>query len=84
MSEEAPTAAAMTHYIVSSIVDDKEAVRVDEVPAEDGVVHIEVRVADGELGRVIGRRGRVAQSIRTVVRAAGSKDGTEIQLDFVD
>jgi predicted RNA-binding protein YlqC (UPF0109 family) len=41
-------------------------------------------VAPGELGRVIGRRGRTAQSIRTVVRAAASRDGVEIDVDFVD
>ena len=47
-------------------------------------VFLEVRVGEGDLGRVIGRRGRTAQSIRTVVRAAASRDGVSIDVDFVD
>ena len=45
---------------------------------------IEVRVAPGDMGRVIGKRGRIAQSIRTVVRAAAVRDGVEVDVDFVD
>ena len=41
-------------------------------------------VADGDMGRVIGRRGRVANAIRTIVRAAAVRDETEIDVDFVD
>ena len=41
-------------------------------------------VADGDMGRVIGRRGRVANAIRTIVRAAAVNDETEIDVDFVD
>ena len=47
-------------------------------------VLLEVRVAPGELGRVIGRRGRTAQSIRTVVRAAATRDDITVDVDFVD
>ncbi|NBQ45520.1 MAG: KH domain-containing protein [Actinobacteria bacterium] len=43
-----------------------------------------LRVADGDLGRVIGRRGRTAQSIRAVVRAAASRDNAEVDVDFLD
>ncbi len=45
---------------------------------------IEVHVAPGDMGRVIGKRGRIAQSIRTVVRAAAVRDGAEVDVDFVD
>jgi predicted RNA-binding protein YlqC (UPF0109 family) len=45
---------------------------------------LEVKVGPGDLGRVIGRRGRTAQSIRTLVRAAAAKDGREVDVDFVD
>ena len=41
-------------------------------------------MAEGDMGRVIGRRGRVANSIRTIVRAAASKDGSPIDVEFVD
>jgi predicted RNA-binding protein YlqC (UPF0109 family) len=47
-------------------------------------VRLEVRVGPGDLGRVIGRRGRTAQSIRTVVRAAAVRDGVEVDVDFAD
>jgi hypothetical protein len=79
----APTAKAVLAHIVKSIVDDPDTVTVDEV-ANGNKARFDVRVGPGELGRVIGRRGRTAASIRTVARAAASKDGTEIDIEFVD
>lgn len=79
----APVATAVLTHIVRSIVDDPEAVDVSAVP-DDGAVVLEVRVGPGDLGRVIGRRGRTAMSIRTVVRAAAVTDGVDIDVDFVD
>ena len=67
---DAPTAAAVLTHIVTSIVDDPDAVRVDTLRQTVASVRLDVRVGPGDLGRVIGRRGRTAQSIRTVVRAA--------------
>jgi len=58
-------------------------VRVEAVD-DDGVIILEVRVADGDLGRVIGRRGRTAQNIRALVRAAAEKDGVDVDVDFLD
>jgi predicted RNA-binding protein YlqC (UPF0109 family) len=72
----------LTH-VVRSIVDDAEAVRVDAVEGRNRL-KLEVKVGPGDLGRVIGRRGRTAQSIRTVVRAAATRDGVEVDVDFVD
>jgi predicted RNA-binding protein YlqC (UPF0109 family) len=79
----APTAAAVLRHIVTSIVDDPDAVEVDAVRSR-GRVRLDVRVGPGDLGRVIGRRGRTAQSIRTVVRAAGTRDDTDVDVEFVD
>ena len=79
----APVAAAVLAHVVRSIVDDPEAVRVDEASGRNRV-KLEVSVGDGDLGRVIGRRGRTAQSIRTVVRAAATRDGVDVDVDFVD
>ena len=79
----APTATAVLGHIVRSIVDDPEAVRVDAVEGRNRV-RLEASVAPGDLGRVIGRRGRTAQSIRTLVRAAASRDGVEVDVEFVD
>ena len=84
-SEEAtaPIATAVLAHVVSSIVDDPEAVQVDAAPSK-GRIKLQVKVGPGDLGRVIGRRGRTAQSIRTVVRAAATRDGVEVDVDFVD
>ena len=80
---EAPTAVAVCEYLVRELVDDPDAVAVDIVEGRRGPT-LEVSVAPGEMGRVIGRRGRMATAIRTVVRAAAAKDGAEVDVDFVD
>ncbi len=79
----APTASAVLMHVVRSIVDDPDAVRI-ETSTGRGKVRLEVTVGPGDLGRVIGRRGRTAQSIRTVVRAAAVRDQAEVDVDFVD
>ena len=84
MSELAPTAVSMCRYVVTSIVDDADAVEVTASAAGSGAVRLDVRVAQGEMGRVIGKRGRVAHAIRTLVRAAGSRDDVDIEVEFVD
>ena len=81
--QSAPTAVSVLTHIVKSIVDQPDAVTVDEVVGE-GKHRLDVRVGDGDLGRVIGRRGRTASSIRTVTRAAASKDGVELDIEFLD
>lgn len=82
-SVPAPIATAVLEHVVRSIVDDPDAVRVDGAEGRTRV-RLEVRVGPGDLGRVIGRRGRTAQSIRTVVRAAASRDGVDVDVDFAD
>lgn len=79
----APTAAAVLEHVVRSIVDQPDAVSV-EVTEDGGRTRLDVRVGDGDLGRVIGRRGRTAASIRTVTRAAAAKDGVEVDIEFLD
>ncbi len=79
----APVASSVLMHIVRSIVDTPDAVKIEPVQ-DEGKIILEVRVADGDLGRVIGRRGRTAQSIRAVVRAAASRDNAEVDVDFLD
>lgn len=79
----APTAVRVLRYLVTSLVDDPDSVVIDTVDRRRGVL-LEVRVGPGDMGRVIGRRGRTAQSIRAVVRAAATKDAVEVDVDFVD
>ena len=79
----APTASSVLSHIVKSIVDTPDAVKIESIE-DEGKIILEVRVAEGDLGRVIGRRGRTAQSIRAVVRAAASRDNAEVDVDFLD
>ncbi len=80
---EASTAAAVLDFLVRNLVDNPDDVRVERVHRSGGV-QLEVRVADGDLGRVIGRRGRTASAIRTVTRAAAARDGVDVNVEFVD
>lgn len=79
----APSAVSVLEYLVQSVVDDPSAVAV-EVEHGGRRPALNVTVGDGDMGRVIGKRGRVAQSIRTVTRAAASRDGVEIDIEFLD
>jgi predicted RNA-binding protein YlqC (UPF0109 family) len=81
---EGATAAAVLEYITKAVVDEPDAVEVDSREGRRGAVSLEVQVADDDMGRVIGKRGRVANSIRTVVRAAAARDGVEVDVEFVE
>lgn len=79
----AATATSVLDLLVSSLVDDPEAVRIDQIEQRDRV-RLEVRVGPDDMGRVIGKRGRVANAIRTVVRAAAVRDGVDVDVEFED
>ena len=74
----------VVRFVVSSIVDDKEAVQVSIVDRGEDEVVAQVRTAAGEMGRVIGRGGRVARAIRTVAQAAAEEEGLTSGVEFVD
>jgi uncharacterized protein len=63
----------LVEFLVRALVEDPDAVRVEELE-ENGDVVLEVTVAEGDLGRVIGRGGRIANALRTVARAAATKE----------
>ena len=70
-------------FIASSLVDHPDEVRVDEVE-RDGATVFELRVADGDLGKVIGRQGMTARAVRTLLSAVGDRHGRRYRLDIVD
>ena len=80
----APNAVAVLEYLVKQVVDNPDAVSVSTSEGRRGNLQLDVRVGDGDMGRVIGKRGRIAQSIRTVVRAAAVKDEVAVDIEFVD
>ena len=82
-AQGAPTAQAVLEYVVQSLVSDQDAVQVD-VDDSKRTLQLEVRVGPDDMGRVIGRRGRVANAIRTLTRAAAARDGVEVDIEFLD
>ena len=80
----APThASAVLEHIAKSLVEEPDGVRVEVVDGS-GRPQLNLHVADGDMGRIIGKRGRMASAIRTVTRAAAARDGVEIDVEFVD
>ena len=79
----APTATAVLDHVVRSLVDDPESVSIEAVEGRRGVT-LEVRVAPGDMGRLIGKRGRVIQAVRQVVRASAAAEGIRVTVDVAD
>jgi len=65
------------------LVDEPDAVRVEEVEGDDGSLVFRLHVAEGDVGKVIGRQGRIARALRTIVRAGGPNAGRRLQLEIV-
>jgi uncharacterized protein len=80
---EGSTSRAVLEYVAKAIVDDPDSVMV-EVDEGRGSVSLRLNVSPDDMGRVIGRRGRTAQAIRTVVRAAAAREGLDAHVDIVD
>jgi len=70
-------------YVARALVDDPESVEVTAVEGERSVI-LQLKVAPDDMGKVIGRRGRIARAIRSVVRAAGSRQGVTALVEIVE
>ena len=68
--------------IITNLVDNKESVEITKTETEKSII-FEVKVAEGDMGRVIGRQGRLAKSIRTVMKAAASKEHKKVSVEFI-
>ena len=68
--------------IIKNLVSDKEQVSVSQIDGEKSVI-FEVKVADGDMGKVIGKEGRVAKAIRTVVKAVAAKEQKRVTVEFI-
>jgi predicted RNA-binding protein YlqC (UPF0109 family) len=66
------------------LVDEPDAVRVEEVEEADGTLLLRLHVAEADIGKVIGRQGRLVRAMRTIVRAGGVEAGRRLQLEIVD
>ena len=70
-------------YMAKNLVDDPEAVTVTESENDEGKV-LELRVAPGDMGKVIGRQGRIAKEIRTIVKTVAQRTGEKVAVEIVD
>ena len=69
-------------YIAQNLVEHPESVSVTEIPGEETV--LQLRVAPEDMGKVIGRGGRIAHEIRTVIRGVAQRQGVRVSVDIVD
>lgn len=69
--------------IAKSLVDYPDDVNITEIANDDNSVTLELRVAEGDMGKVIGKQGRIAKAIRTVVKAAASRENKQVSVDIV-
>ena len=71
-------------YLARALVDDPDQVTVESFEEEDGTVVLELRVAEDDTGKVIGRGGRTVSALRTVVKAASVKQNRRVLVDVID
>jgi predicted RNA-binding protein YlqC (UPF0109 family) len=75
--------AELLEYLARQLVAEPDAVRVERVDEDDTVV-LRLHVAQEDLGKVIGRQGRIARALRTIVRAGSAREQRRVQLEIVD
>lgn len=84
MDDERVDISELIRTLVLPLVDDPDAVEVVSSDTEDGSLLVEIRVADSDAGKVIGRQGRVIKAIRTLSRAAGSRNGLAVEVELIE
>jgi predicted RNA-binding protein YlqC (UPF0109 family) len=75
--------AELLEELARRLVDEPDAVRIEQVEDDDGSLVLRLHVAESDVGKVIGRQGRIARALRTVVRAGGPNAGRRLQLEIV-
>ncbi|HEX9141240.1 MAG TPA: KH domain-containing protein [Gaiellaceae bacterium] len=75
--------AELLEYLARQLVDEPDEVRVERIDEDDTVV-LRLHVAQEDLGKVIGRQGRIARALRTIVRAGSAREQRRVQLEIVD
>ncbi|MBB6631196.1 KH domain-containing protein [Clostridium algidicarnis] len=72
----------LVEIIAKSLVDNPEMVQVNEITGEQSII-LELKVAEGDMGKVIGKQGRIAKAIRTVVKAAAIKENKRVIVEII-
>jgi predicted RNA-binding protein YlqC (UPF0109 family) len=73
----------LVEFIARSLVDDPDGVAVNMIEGEKSTI-LELRVAEGDVGKVIGKHGRIAKAVRTILSAAATKSGKRVVLEILD
>ena len=84
MSSNPTDVAGLVRYLVEQIVDEPQAVEVESIDRQNGEIEVQIAVAEGDIGKVIGRQGRIIKSIRTLARAAASQCGLHAEVELAD
>ncbi len=84
MTDDASSSRALLEYLARGLVNEPDKVSVNEVREDAGIVVLELSVADDDYGNVIGRGGRTAIALRTVVKSAAARHGQRVFVDIVD
>jgi predicted RNA-binding protein YlqC (UPF0109 family) len=74
----------LLEYLARALVDSPDGVQIEEFEEDDGTLVLELSVAEDDYGQIIGRGGRTAQALRTVVKAAAVKDNRRVLIDIVE
>lgn len=72
----------LVEVIAKALVDQPDAVVVNEIPGESDSIVLELKVAPDDMGKIIGKQGRIAKALRTVVKAAATKDGQKVVIEI--
>lgn len=71
-------------YMAKSLVDNPDRVEVKQIESEDGALTLELHVAPEDMGKLIGRQGRIAREIRTIVKSVAQRTGQKVTVEIVD
>ena len=69
--------------IINTLVSDKDSVKINQIDGEQSVI-FEVKVAENDMGKIIGKQGTIAKSIRTIMKAVASKENKRVSIEFLD
>lgn len=84
MVESFEDVTQLVRTLVEQIVENPEAVTVIGTDQENGELFIEIEVDEGDIGKIIGRQGRIIKAIRTLARAAASQDGFRVEVELAE
>jgi predicted RNA-binding protein YlqC (UPF0109 family) len=69
--------------IIATLVSDKDSIKINQIDGEKSII-FEVKVAESDMGKIIGKQGVIAKSIRTIMKAVASKEHKRVSIEFID